>query len=92
MIRENIATSTLIMIAKAAINLRHFHVLKSSVIVEFKWPKNPDWSDDFFMWLQMTSRTIDSTEKEISQILGYKWYLLNDEQFDKIRINNACTL
>lgn len=92
MIRENIATSTLLMIAKTAQNLRHFHVLKSAVITECKWPKNPEWTEDFFMWLQMASQTINSTEREISQILGYRWKLLTDEQFEKIKIDTACNV
>lgn len=92
MIRENIATSTLLLIAKSAINLRQFHILKSAVVTECNWSKNPGWTEEFFMWLQMASKTINSTEKEISQIFGYKWHMMSDEQFDKVKINDSCTV
>lgn len=92
MINENISTSTLILLAKTALNLRLFYVRKESVIVECEWPQNPDWSDEFYTWLQISSKSLESTEKEISQILGYRWTMLNDEQFQKVKISVTCTL
>lgn len=87
MIRESVSTCTLLMLAKAAVNLRVFYVRKSSVIVKCDWPKNQNWTEDFYAWLQMASKSLDSTEKEISQILGYNWTMLSDEIYQNVRIS-----
>ncbi|CRL05674.1 CLUMA_CG018707, isoform A [Clunio marinus] len=67
-IREKVSTSTLLLLAKTAINLRFFHVRLHGVIQKCDWPKNPDWSEEFYEWLRISSRTYESTEREISQI------------------------
>lgn len=86
MIRESVSTCTLLMLAKAAVNLRVFHVRKSKIIIKCDWPKNQNWTEDFYGWLQMASKSHDTTEKEISQILGYKWTMLSDELYKNVRI------
>lgn len=86
-IREKASTSTLLLLAKAAINLRFFNVRRNAIVQKCDWPKNPDWSEDFYEWLRSSSRTYDSTEREISQILGYKWNMLSDKSFRKIKIH-----
>ena len=87
MIREPVSTCTLLILAKAAINLRVFYVRKSSIIINCDWPKNQNWTDDFYEWLQIASKSHDTTEKEISQILGYKWTMLSDKIYKNIRIS-----
>lgn len=87
-IRERISTATLLLIACTAANLRVFHVRRNAVILKSgEWPQNPDWSDDFYEWLKRSSRSYEATEREISQILGYKWSMLNDQQFKKVEIH-----
>lgn len=86
MIRESVSTCTLLMLAKAAVNLRVFYVRKSSVILKCDWPKNQNWTEEFYGWLQMAAKSCDATEKEISQILGYNWTMLSDEVYQNIRI------
>lgn len=86
-VREALSTSTLLLLTKTAINLCEFNVRKSSIIPKMDWPKNHDWTDDFYQWLQISSRTCDSTEKEISQILGCRWKMLCDESFEKMKIH-----
>lgn len=86
-IREKVSTSTLLLLAKTAISLRFFNVRRNAIVQKCDWPRNPDWSDDFYEWLKLSSRTYDSTEREISQILGYKWSMLSDKSFKEIKIH-----
>lgn len=86
-IREKVSTATLLLLAKTAINLRFFNVRRNAVVQKCDWPRNPEWSDDFYEWLKISSRKYDLTEKEISQILGYKWSMLSDSSFKKIKIH-----
>lgn len=86
-IREKISTATLLLLAKTAINLRFFNVRRHAVVQKCDWPKNPEWSEEFYEWLKISSRSYDSTEKEISQILGYRWTMLCDKSFKEIKIH-----
>lgn len=92
MIREKVSTSTLLLLVKAGINLRYFYVRKNAVIIKCDWPRNPEWSEDFYEWLREASKSYDSTEMEISRILGNKWKMLSDKQFKNTHINVNCTL
>lgn len=87
MIRESVSTCTLLMLAKAAVNLRVFYVRKSSVLLKCDWPKNQNWTEEFYGWLQMAATSYETTELEISQILGYNWTMLSDEVYQNIRIS-----
>ncbi|XP_055610957.1 LOW QUALITY PROTEIN: uncharacterized protein LOC129757692 [Uranotaenia lowii] len=81
MVRERISTATLLLMVKSAQNLRHLYVRRSQLVPECDWPRNPEWSDEFYQWLQMASRTVESTEKELSQMMECYWKALSDEQF-----------
>lgn len=83
MIRERISTATLLLIARTAQNLRQLYVRRNQLVEECDWPQNPEWTDEFFQWLISASQTIESTEKEISQILQTDWKSLSDENFQK---------
>jgi F-box protein 39 len=86
-IREKVSTSTLLLLAKSAINLRFFNVRRNAIVQKCDWPKNPEWTEEFFEWLKVSSRSYESTEKEISQILGYRWTMLCDKSFKEIKIH-----
>lgn len=86
-IREKVSTATLLLLAKTAVNLRFFNVRKNAIVQRCDWPKNPDWSEEFYEWLKQSSRKYESTEQEISQILGYRWVMLCDKSFKKVRIH-----
>lgn len=86
-IREKVSTATLLLLAKTAINLRIFNVRRNAIILRCDWPKNPEWSEDFYEWLKISSRSYESTEIEISQILGYRWTLLSDKKFKDMKIH-----
>jgi len=36
---------------------------------------------EFYAWLRKNSRSYEDMEREVSQILGFRWYALNDKQF-----------
>ena len=86
-IREKVSTATLLLLAKSAINLRFFNVRRNAIVQKCDWPKNSEWTEEFFEWLKTASRSYDSTEKEITQILGYKWTMLCDKSFKDIKIH-----
>lgn len=86
-IREKVSTATLLLLAKTAINLRFFNVRRNAIVQKCDWPRNPEWSEEFYQWLKISSRTYESTEKEISQILGYSWTMLCDKSFKKVKIH-----
>ena len=85
-IREKVSTATLLILAKSAINLRFFNVRRNAIVQKCDWPKNPEWTEEFFEWLKISSRSYESTEKEITQILGYRWTMLCDKSFNNIKI------
>lgn len=86
-VREKVSTSTLLLLSKTAINLRFFHVRRQAVVQKCDWPRNPEWTEEFYEWLKVSSRTYESTEREISQVLGYRWTMLCDRSFKKIKIH-----
>jgi F-box protein 39 len=86
-VREAVSTSTLLLLAKTAINLCVLNVRKRAVIHKMDWPKNQDWTEEFYQWLQISSRSCESTEREISQILRCRWTMLSDECFEKLEIH-----
>ena len=86
-IRERISTSTVLLLAKTAQNLRQFHVRRNAVILKCDWPKNPDWSEGFYQWLRFISKSYEATEKEVSNILGFRWIMLPDKLFRNLYVN-----
>ncbi|KAK9732307.1 F-box-like [Popillia japonica] len=86
-ITEWISTTTLLLIATTARNLRYLYVRREAVIKKCDWPQSPDWSDEFYEWLKENSRRYSNVESEISQILGYNWRLLSDTEFKMIEID-----
>lgn len=86
-IRERISTSTVLLIAKYAQNLRTFYVRRNAVVLRCEWPKNPEWTDEFYQWVKTTSRSYETTESEVSRLLQRRWNMLTDKQFKAIKIN-----
>jgi len=86
-IREKVSTSTLLLIARTAKNLQHLYVRRFAVILRCDWPRHPEWSDEFNTWLKRNSRSYEAVEREISEILGYKWRLLSDKDFKQLTVN-----
>uniref|UniRef100_A0A336N1Z6 CSON012035 protein n=1 Tax=Culicoides sonorensis TaxID=179676 RepID=A0A336N1Z6_CULSO len=82
MINDSMSTSTVLLSAHTASNLERLYIRKSKILVKCDWPKNPDWDNEFYSWLKSSSKKIASTEKEISQILGYNFQFLDDHNFD----------
>lgn len=86
-VREKVSTSTVILLAKTGQNLRTFYVRRNAVIIRCDWPWNPEWSEEFYRWLQATSRSYELTEIEVSKILGKPWSMLSDKQFHRATVN-----
>lgn len=51
------------------------------------WKQAPDWTDEFYSWLKVNSRSYALVEKEISQILGYNWRFQTDREFRHLNVN-----
>jgi len=73
MIRERISSSTVLLLAYTGKNLRYLHLRRNAIILKCDWPKSPDWSDEFYAWLRKNSRSYSDMEREVSQILGFRW-------------------
>jgi len=87
MIRETISSATVLLLAYTGKNLRYFSVRRNAIILRCDWPRSPEWTDDFYQWLRKSSRSYESMEKEVSQILGFRWYALNDKQYKLTPVN-----
>lgn len=83
-INEPVSSSTMLLSAQTASNLQRLYARKSNVLLKCDWPKNPDWTEEFFGWLKNSSKKVSTTEKEISQILCYNFQFLTDDAFDLI--------
>ena len=87
MIRERISSATVLLLAYTGKNLRYLHIRRNAIILKNEWPKSPDWSWDFYYWLKNNSKSYETMEKEVSQILGFRWYALNDKQYRQTPLN-----
>jgi len=87
MIRERISSSSVLLLAYTGKNLRYLHLRRNAIILKCDWPKSPDWSNEFYAWLRRSSRSYADMEREVSQILGFRWYALNDKQFKLTNVN-----
>ena len=87
LIRERISSSTILLLAYTGKNLRYFHVRRNAIILRMDWPKSPEWSWDFYKWLKKTCRTYEDMEREVSQIMGFRWHALNDKQYKLTPVN-----
>lgn len=87
LLKDPVSTSTLLLIAKAASNLQRFLVFRDVVRCGCDWPHNPEWTADFYDWLCISSATVPSTEREISQILGCKWKMLDEDAYRRVAVN-----
>ncbi|KNC31013.1 hypothetical protein FF38_03272 [Lucilia cuprina] len=81
LIREKVSTSTVLLIARTAKNLRRLYVRRFGTIIRCDWPRHPEWSDEFNIWLRRSCRSYESVEREVSQILGYSWHFLSDQEY-----------
>lgn len=86
-IREKVSTSTVLLIARTAKNLRRLYVRRFAVIIRCDWPRHPEWTDEFYIWLRHTSRSYEAVEREVSQILGYKWNFLSDHDYKQLQVD-----
>ncbi|XP_075166928.1 F-box only protein 39 [Haematobia irritans] len=86
-IREKVSTSTVLLIARTAKNLRRLYVRRFATIIRCDWPRHPEWSDEFHIWLRRSCRSYDAVEREVSQILGYSWHFLSDQEFKAVTVD-----
>ncbi|XP_037033542.1 uncharacterized protein LOC119072433 [Bradysia coprophila] len=87
LVREKVSTATVLLLARTGHNLRTFYVRRNAVIIRCDWPRNPEWSEEFYRWLKVTSRSYELTEREVSKILGKQWSMLSDKQFRRATVN-----
>lgn len=92
-IRERISTATLILLATAANShrerrLKRLYVRRNALLLRADWPRNHEWSDDYFTWLKTSSRSYESTQLEVSRLLDLpQWSALSDQQFKELKVN-----
>ncbi|XP_018334262.1 uncharacterized protein LOC108743261 isoform X2 [Agrilus planipennis] len=86
-VTERISTCTILLIAQTTKNIHNLFIRRNAVIKRCDWPKNSEWSDDFYEWLKINSRNYELVEKEVSRIIGNKWRMLSDKEFKVLNIN-----
>lgn len=86
-LRERISTATVLLMVHYAKNLRRLIIRKNAIIKRADWPRNPDWSDEFYSWLCTNSRSYETLEREVSSMLGYKWIAITDIHFKAYQID-----
>lgn len=86
-VTERISTATVLLMIRTALNLKNLYVRRNAVIKRCDWPQSPEWSDDFYQWLKLNSKSYDFVEKQVSDILGYKWHMLSDKEFKILNVN-----
>ncbi|KAK3612625.1 hypothetical protein CHS0354_042135 [Potamilus streckersoni] len=85
-IRERISTATLLILATEGRGLRKLLVRQNALLKKRDWPKQSEWSNSFYDWLKVTSRSYDLVNKEVTNIIGYPWRPLRDEEFKWLRV------
>ncbi|KAK9890864.1 hypothetical protein WA026_012208 [Henosepilachna vigintioctopunctata] len=86
-VTERISTATVLLLAFTGQNLRYLHIRGNAVIIRNDWPKNNEWSEEFYSWLKVNCKSYKLVEQEVSQILGYQWHFLTDKEFKNLNIN-----
>ncbi|KAJ8941226.1 hypothetical protein NQ318_015658 [Aromia moschata] len=86
-VTERISTATSLLLAYHGRNLKWLFIRGNAVIIKTDWKQGPGWTDEFYSWLKIHSRSYELVEKEVSQILGYKWKFLTDKEFKMLKIN-----
>ncbi|XP_071873512.1 uncharacterized protein isoform X3 [Bombus fervidus] len=83
MIRDKISTATILEIVSTAKNLRCLYVRRYSTLkkCDGDWLKIMNWSPEHYQWIKENSRSYESTEKEVSRILNYRWHMLTEREF-----------
>lgn len=85
MIREKISTCTLLLISYYGHSLKFLHVRRNAVILRCDWPRQNNWSEEFYQWLKKSSTSYELVEEEIAMSLGLeKWTMLSDQDFKHI--------
>jgi F-box protein 39 len=85
MIREKISTCTLLLISYYGHSLTSLYVRRNAVILRCDWPRQNDWSDEFYQWLKKSSTSYEIVEEEIALSLGLEnWKMLSDQDFKRI--------
>lgn len=91
-IRERVSTATLLLIARNSRTLKTLHVRRNAVIQRCDWPRQPEWTTEYWRWLHRTSQSYDRTEAEIALLLGRPgddasdWHMLADRDFRRVMV------
>ncbi|XP_064605091.1 uncharacterized protein LOC135470209 [Liolophura sinensis] len=85
-VKERLSTATILLVVKNAKSLNRLYVRQNAILKKSDWPKSAEWSDEFYRWLRTSSLSLDLFIAEVSQMIGYKWRPLTDEEFKQIDV------
>ncbi|KAK3102902.1 hypothetical protein FSP39_014811 [Pinctada imbricata] len=80
-VQERISTATAILIAMEAKSLKRYVVRQNGLIKRADWPKDCQWSDEFYREFKACARSYEKTAERISQILKTNWKPVSDQTF-----------
>ncbi|XP_012270779.1 uncharacterized protein LOC105694559 [Orussus abietinus] len=89
MIRDKISTATILEIVSTAKSLRCLYVRRNVILkrCDKDWLRVADWSPEHYQWIKVNSCSYESTEREVSKILGYRWHMLSEKEFKTQQLN-----
>ena len=78
-----ISSTTTLLIAQRR-KLENFAVLVDQMSLEYDWTTRPEWSPQFVSWLRSSGSTMDTLEREVSQLLGYEWKVITESNMWRV--------
>ncbi|XP_060080964.1 uncharacterized protein LOC132560310 isoform X1 [Ylistrum balloti] len=80
-INERISTATVLLLSHEGRSLETFLVRANAIIKRSDWPRDRDWSEEFYMKLRTNARCYNRMENEVAQKHDWKWRPLTDREF-----------
>ncbi|XP_034951229.1 uncharacterized protein [Chelonus insularis] len=83
MIHDKISTATILEIVSIAKNLKNLYVRRNAVLKRCDKTLSliSNWTPEHEKWIKTNSNSYESTEKEVSKKLGYRWRMLSEKEF-----------
>ena len=72
--------------ASTAKKLKHFNVRRNGVILRADWPKSMEWTAEYYSWLCCHASSYKLTEEAVSDMLGFKWKMLSDQEYKVLKL------
>ncbi|XP_021343751.1 uncharacterized protein LOC110443697 isoform X2 [Mizuhopecten yessoensis] len=83
-INERISTATVLLLSHEGRSLKTFIVRTNAIIKRSDWPRDREWSEEFYTKLRTNARCYDRMSNEVAQKHEWKWRPLSDREFKQM--------